>query len=50
MRRTSAALKTSRLLINQSLFPLFSLPRKTAGEKIRKEAIFTQGVKSERKR
>ena len=36
----------SRLLINNSLLPLSPLPRKQAGEKIRKEARFSQGVES----
>src|SRR5215475_12364689 len=35
---------SSRLRINHSLLPLCCLPRKRAGEKIRKEAIFSQGV------
>ena len=30
--------------MNHSLLPLSYLPRKKAGEKIRKEAIFSQGV------
>jgi hypothetical protein len=34
----------SRPLINQSLLPLSCLPRERAGEKIRKEAVFSQGV------
>ena len=36
---------SSRLLINHSLLPLSCLPRERAGEKIGKEAIFSQGVK-----
>ena len=36
--------RSSRLLINHSLLPLSRLPRKRAGEKIRKEAIFSQDV------
>jgi hypothetical protein len=36
----------SRPLINHSLLPPLALPRKRAGEKIRKEAIFSQGVES----
>jgi hypothetical protein len=38
--------RPSRLLINHSLLPLSLSPRKRAGEKIRKEAIFSQGVES----
>jgi hypothetical protein len=34
-------------VINHSLLPLSYLPRNRAGEKIRKEAIFPQGVESE---
>jgi hypothetical protein len=33
-------------MINHSLFPLSSLSRKRAGEKIRNEAILSQGVES----
>jgi hypothetical protein len=36
----------SRLLMNHSLLPSLALPRKTAGEKIRKEAVFSQGVEA----
>ena len=35
-----------RLLINHSLPPLSYLPRNRAGRRLRKEAIFTQGVET----
>jgi hypothetical protein len=36
----------SRLLINHSLRPLSGLPRKRAGEKIMKEAIFSRALRA----